>query len=1100
MSTTTGSNGQIDPGPIYELIRRVRFLLRISWVGTGLALSIGLGLAILLVGALLDMAAPLWPSLRVAALVLIVVPTLWAMVVGVFIPLLRRLRPTQVARRIEQHLPGIHNRLVTSIDLADQAERTRTSEAFYRRLLREALARISGFEPGTVIDRRSMLRAVIFAASTAIAFVVILVLLFGRMPTAMARLFVPLGDIPPASDVQYDVLPGSTQVLRGEPFVITATITAGKPRHMSVELLRDEAGARRLWHDMRLTNEGVWEIELHGLADSFAYRVHGGGTWSRQYRVALLERPTIRHVETVLHYPAYMGNVAPRRGAASHSASPLDVTGPVGSSIEVVADVGGDVSEGEIQLLTPQTVDDKPTGELEVARRFAMQRCDDGRWTGRFPLESNGHWRVELRNALGHANKTMTEARYVAIADLPPQVVLERPGRDLVLSKPGKVLLALAVYDDFALSDVALAVQEPGAEQFIDQPVKTYPDPRRSDTLMTTLDLTAMAIEAGAVVKYQLKVRDRKEQAGQTDVFNVRIEQQDGAADLRLARFERSRDDFRQKLLDLIAQQAKLHASVQDLVVQYLPLARLVGTLGEADPAQAPELTDNVDAPEVEAQLNDAQAQQLEALSKQLKELAAQQQQNIQLGEQIDKELAQAVTDTEELEMMPPQAQQHMMMLQQQFQQTTLNPMRRLSEQLSQGAEQRMTEPQTEQMQQLDERVQQQMEALQKRMEQMDLLRRKLWEDMQQAVAGLEQQMLGMQAETASSAMWDLQQHMSQTQQQLQQFHQRQQQLMQSSDQTMDEQMAELLAQQETLEQEAEPVLIDAEELFDVDAMLEQLAQQRQPQFPQAPYAPDEDNVYYVAPSEDDPDEPLTEQERASGPQRRDRNRDEEEYDRPLYMPDVGGPRAIMDPRYADRTRPAQHRQDPYAMPETPREQLQSRQQHLLDELKQARNRQDGGSAPGLGQMQQRLQQSMRSMQSSPSMQSTNQGGSPQSMQQLSRLLSSPAMQRAMQMAAQLQPQQAQPLPAMPMPMMSTGRSYYSAWGGYGGSMYWSRAMVGEDEPIDLPARTVILKMQPRVREQLLQAMRDEGPEGYQTFIRQYFRRLAEAGAEPEKE
>ena len=83
---------------------------------------------------------------------------------------------------------------------------------------------------------------------------------------------------------------------------------------------------------------------------------------------------------------------------------------------------------------------------------------------------------------------------------------------------------------------------------------------------------------------------------------------------------------------------------------------------------------------------------------------------------------------------------------------------------------------------------------------------------------------------------------------------------------------------------------------------------------------------------------------------------------------------------------------------------------------------------------------------------------------------------------------------------MSTGRSYYSTWGSSGGSMYWSRALMSPDDRIDLPARTVILKMQPRVREQLLQAMRDEGPEGYQPFIRQYFRRLAEAGAESEKE
>ena len=36
--------------------------------------------------------------------------------------------------------------------------------------------------------------------------------------------------------------------------------------------LRDEPGAQRLWHDMRLTDESVWQIELHGLADSFAMK------------------------------------------------------------------------------------------------------------------------------------------------------------------------------------------------------------------------------------------------------------------------------------------------------------------------------------------------------------------------------------------------------------------------------------------------------------------------------------------------------------------------------------------------------------------------------------------------------------------------------------------------------------------------------------------------------------------------------------------------------------------------------------------------------------------------------------------------------------
>ena len=37
---------------------------------------------------------------------------------GVVWPLFRRLTPVMVARRIEKHIPGIHNRLVSSLDLS----------------------------------------------------------------------------------------------------------------------------------------------------------------------------------------------------------------------------------------------------------------------------------------------------------------------------------------------------------------------------------------------------------------------------------------------------------------------------------------------------------------------------------------------------------------------------------------------------------------------------------------------------------------------------------------------------------------------------------------------------------------------------------------------------------------------------------------------------------------------------------------------------------------------------------------------------------------------------------------------------------------------
>jgi len=50
---------------------------------------------------------------------------------------------------------------------------------------------------------------------------------------------------------------------------------------------------------------------------------------------------------------------------------------------------------------------------------------------------------------------------------------------------------------------------------------------------------------------------------------------------------------------------------------------------------------------------------------------------------------------------------------------------------------------------------------------------------------------------------------------------------------------------------------------------------------------------------------------------------------------------------------------------------------------------------------------------------------------------------------------------------------------------------------LDLATRTLILKLQPQIREELLQGLREEWPEGYKTFIRNYFKRLTEVKGGP---
>ena len=114
-------NAAPDVSPINRLIGQTRRLLRSSWLATGLGLTVGLFVGALAAVTALDLVFPLPTWLRLAALLVVVVPSTWALLVGVVLPLCRRLRAGDVARRIEGHIPGIHNRLVSCIDLSHSA-------------------------------------------------------------------------------------------------------------------------------------------------------------------------------------------------------------------------------------------------------------------------------------------------------------------------------------------------------------------------------------------------------------------------------------------------------------------------------------------------------------------------------------------------------------------------------------------------------------------------------------------------------------------------------------------------------------------------------------------------------------------------------------------------------------------------------------------------------------------------------------------------------------------------------------------------------------------------------------------------------------------
>jgi hypothetical protein len=727
---------------------------------------------------------------------------------------------------------------------------------------------------------------------------------------------------------------------------------------------------------------------------------------------------------------------------------------------------------------------------LGVRESFAMQPSGDSEWSGRFPLHGTGLYRVELRNEMGYPNKTMKEARYLAVPDRPPQIILERPAIDVVLSQPTKVPLTMTAADDYGLLDLSLSAQREGDGHWDSRPIKRYERPVRSDNVVWPLDLEALGLKVGETLRYRVEARDRKGQTATSQEYTVRIAADPNAADRQLADFEKSQDPFRENLAKLLAEQAKVHDAVEKLNAKYAPLMEKVkeaqaevrpapeGAPKEKDPAQA----------DVEKKLDPESAKLLQELEKELKQLAQKEQQNVQLSQQVANDLAHAAEQMANLKMMPQPLTQQMQALQQLFKERAVPSLQNLQGQFSKGADPKQPPADLKGLQQASDRAQKELEAMQSRLNALANARAAMRKDLNEALEQLRREMLRQDSGLTARELEELRDFINRLREQMKGMEGRQEQLEQQTEQANDKDLPHVEKTQADLDKELENLLAQAKNLLKDDKARRM---KRRPEFPNEPYTPDQGEEM-VRPKEEDTEEPAAKKDAGDkGDQDRAAKKDDQKDgdEEPTYAPALGGPKPKIDPRYAKKVRPVARKKGDKGEPDEPngrREDLEGRQEQNLRNLDQAEK--------SLGSDEQALEQILRQL-GKAGRPNGKQDGQGEDMdaelaRQLAEMMRSPAMQQAMAMLARMR--QGQGRQGNQQSAQRSPNPNQSSEGNMRGAPNPNAALEGELAKLDPSARSVLLKMPPRVREELLQGMREEGPEGYRKFIEDYFKRLTE--------
>ncbi len=251
------------------------------------------------------------------------------------------------------------------------------------------------------------------------------------------RLLNPLNAYVTVPPFHFEVLPGNSRVISGNPLTITVRYTG--PALESCELHRLGKNAP-LVRPLTKT-DSAYVITLKNMRQNLTYRIEGiplldeslnGMLRSPLFTVRVLEAPRVQTLDVRVQPPAYtrLPEIQLERNVGDVSALP-------GSRVIVSAKLNTLPEQAELRFDSGKVI--------SLQRRGVF--C-----SGRFFLTRSDRYHFVLRDTAGIENQNPISYRISLLEDQPPYVRIPEPGQDVEQPLDGTLRLKIEAEDDFGVS------------------------------------------------------------------------------------------------------------------------------------------------------------------------------------------------------------------------------------------------------------------------------------------------------------------------------------------------------------------------------------------------------------------------------------------------------------------------------------------------------------------------------------------------------------------------------------------------------------------------------------------------------------------------
>ena len=433
-------------------------------------------------------------------------------------PLLRHVSDEQVALYLEEHEPSLQAAVLSAVEetrKGDRAAGLDYSPKLVGKLVESAAEKIRDVDMGRAVEHQRIQGSSGWLA----AGVVLALLLFLFGPTYLRHgvmaLLTPMGSAEAASPYRIAVFPGDATIARGSDQAITATLDGFGTDQVTLFVRSNESVPFERLPLIPLEDPGLFEVLLFDVQESTDYFVEAVGVESGTFTLEVVDLPYVERLEHEYVFPSYTG-LEPRLVEEGGDIAVLS-----GTEVRLRAFPTLSTSGGQMVL------DEENETDLVVE--------PDGSLTGRFVVEKDGFYRIDLESSEGEMVTASPQFTIDVLTDQPPSVMFLNPGRDTTASAIEELFIEARADDDFGLRSLDLVYSVNGGSE---ETVRLYSGGENALTEVAaghTFFLEDLPLEPGDFVSYYARATDR----------NLAQENKDVKSDLYFVQIRAFSRDFR---------------------------------------------------------------------------------------------------------------------------------------------------------------------------------------------------------------------------------------------------------------------------------------------------------------------------------------------------------------------------------------------------------------------------------------------------------------------------------------------------------------------------------------------------------------------------